>query len=86
MALIFNCLLSPLLDFSFRVVQQMIKISEAEESSYYPASQDFFKEIEDSKGIVNEVYVLSVFICLRYKIWQCPICHSDFAPSSSSHV
>ncbi|KAM6276202.1 LOW QUALITY PROTEIN: dynein axonemal heavy chain 11 [Spheniscus humboldti] len=30
------------------VVQKMIKILKAEESSYYPASQDIFKEVEDA--------------------------------------
>jgi len=45
----------------------MIKILKTKESSYYPPSQDIFREVEDGKGRVNEMYILSVFICMCYR-------------------
>lgn len=46
----------------------MIKILKAKESSYYPASQDIFKEVEDGEGRENEMYILSAFIFVCYRI------------------
>lgn len=42
----------------------MVKILKAKESSYYPTSQNILKDVENGKGSLNEIYILSTFICL----------------------
>lgn len=61
-------------------VKKIVKILKAKESSYHPPSKDIFKEIEDGKGRVNEMYIFSVFICVCYRIiytfsWSNSISH-----------
>lgn len=45
----------------------MVKILKAKESSYYPASQNIFKEVENGKGSLNEIYILPTFTYVLQK-------------------